>query len=451
MDTETAIASLHATFARRDTPETVAGLVSKALPDNLSRKIGMSIQARLASSVKRMFGFSSMPEVFKSPALHPRGFDKGRELGLLFLGAQLPDGDEPEELELMIAMLNGLIHRTPGAGSFRDDRLNGSARIDKGLQLSRRRYAKLFRLAGRLEQKLDSLRAEETKHRLLLVAKAGLAPQLRIDDLGDSVATAAFIAYFSARMKLRSEFTIAGQQRPFDDLAAALLRLCEKDDGANWYAIAHVFPRADVLARLSQAQKGELLGRWFSILSELGEHLEAAWRRTHIDLDRMIVKRGNDSSTWNLFAGAWNRARDHWIALVEALEMSALFDEMLPGKVMRLMAADVAAWHFSAGGALHPDTCVWAELPKPWDVLRQEADCDRAAIEATCARHGVDPVKSGWSAARPRSTVSVFRPTPELVHGVSVSNPHLAAYLKKLGAFSGKPLRRNDVRMPKSD
>ncbi|MDP5280115.1 hypothetical protein Q9Q95_14385 [Sphingomonas sp. DG1-23] len=155
-------------------------------------------------------------------------------------------------------------------------------------------------------------------------------------------------------MKLRSEFTIQRQQSAFDDMAATLLGICGEDAGTSWYAIAHVFPRADVLARLNEEQKGELLGRWFAILCELAERLEAAWRATDIDLETMIVRRGNDSSTWNLFAGAWNRASDHWIAPVEALGLDAIFDDMLPGKVMRLMAADVAAWHRSAGGAIHP-------------------------------------------------------------------------------------------------
>ena len=254
------------------------------------------------------------------------------------------------------------------------------------------------------------------------------------------------MSYYAARMKLRSEFTIAGQQKPFDDMAAALLHLCEEDPETSWHAIAHVFPRADVLARLTEQHKGELLGRWFAILSELADRLENAWRRTDIDLSTMIVRRGNDSSTWNLFAGAWNRARDHWIALVEALGIDALLDQMLPGKVMRLMAADVAAWHRREGGDVHPDTRIWAELPKPWEVLRLETRSDRAMVEAVCARVGVDPVKSGWSAARPRTAVQAFRPTPELVHGVNVGNPYMANFLKRLGAFSGRPLREDVLR-----
>lgn len=437
---------LHATLARRDTPEAVAELIGRELPPDLANRLKGPLSARVAASIKNRFGWSSMPTVFREPVRPAASLHKVRELAQLFLNARLPESDDPDEVEHLIVEINGLIHKRPGAISFKEDRLDRSQRKEAGLRLSRRRYDKLFRLVGRLEIKLSKLKREQAKHRLLLVAKAGLSSDLAVEHFGKSLPTAAFVAYYTARMKLRSEFTVSGQQKPFDDLAAALLRLCEDDPDTNWHAIAHIFPRADVLARLTEQQKGALLGRWFSILSELAERLEYAWQRTDIDLANMIVRRGNDSSTWNLFAGAWNRARDHWIALVEALGMDGLLDKMLPGKVMRLMAADVAAWHRREGGDIHPDTQVWRTLPKPWDVLRLEAQCDRLSIEAACARVGLDPVKSGWSAARPRTTVQEFRPTPELVHGVNVGNPFMAAFLKRLGAFSGRPLRSEVLR-----
>ncbi len=434
------IALLHATLSRRDTPETVAELIGHALPSRLTRHIHALLQARLAASIKRRFGWSSMPTMFEAPVHVDRMLAKARELALLFLDGTLPEGDDPVAVERLMEEFNLLIGRQRGASNFKDDRLDRVARASRGLELSRRRYDKLFRLAARLEERLARLRLQETRYRLLLVGKAALAPQLTLEQFGGHAPTAAFVAYYAARMKLRSEFTIGGQQKPFDDLAAALLAICEEDPGTRWHAVAHVFPRSDVLARLAEDEKGRLLGRWFNVLSETAEHLEQAWRRTTLDLGTMIVRRGDDSSTWNLLAGAWNRARDHWIALVDALGMDALFDEVLPGKVMRLMAADVAAWHRRSGQELHSDTRVWAELPKPWEVLRLEQPCGRDAVEAVCIRHGVDPIKSGWTAPRPRIAVHAFRPTPELVHGVSVATPYAAAFLKRVGAFSGRAL-----------
>jgi hypothetical protein len=434
-----AIEALHATLAQRETPETVAELIRRALPPELAQRVRAPLHARISTSIRHAFGWSSMPTVFKPPVPLDGRLAKVRELALLFLDGHLPEGDDPAEVERLLAAFSALIGKPVGANSFRDDRLNRAQRAALDLSLSRRRYDKLFRLATRLEDRLATLRAEEAKHRLLLVGKAGLAADLTVARFEGHLPAAGFVAYYAARTKLRSEFTIAGQQKPFDDLAAALLSICAEDAATPWFAVAHVFPRADVLARLSAEQQGLLLGRWFGILSETAERLEDAWRRSSIDLSTMVVRRGNDSTTWNLFAGAWNRARDHWIALIDALGMGALFDRMLPGKVMRLMAADVAAWHRQSGDGPHADTLVWAELPKPWEVLRLEEPCDRARVEAACRRHRIDPAKTGWTAPRPRTAVQDFRPTPELVHGVSIGSPAMAAFLKRIGAFSGRP------------
>jgi hypothetical protein len=55
-----------------------------------------------------------------------------------------------------------------------------------------------------------------------------------------------------------------------------------------------------------------------------------------------------------------------------------------------------------------------------------------------CAKHGLDPGKSGWSAPKPGRTIEPFSPTPELVHGVVVASPLLASVFRKAGVFSGK-------------
>lgn len=441
MNDTTALSRLHATLTSRETPETVAAIVRDAMPEVAKGSLGDRLKAMLGLSTKARFGWSSMSDRFQPVAGAERQIRKARELALLFLGETLPEGVDSQALDEVAARLNALIGRTPGRARFDTDRLDRAARRDAGLTLSRRRYDKLFRLAGRLEAKARRMQRQEENLGLVLVGKSALAPRLSIDDFAGHIPSAAFVAYLSARMKLRSEFTIAGQQKPFDEFAAALLTRCERDRKTSWWAIAHIFPRADVLARLTDEQRGRLLGQWFDILSVTAERLAETWERSQIDLETMIVRRGNDSSTWNLLAGAFNRARDHWIALIEAMDADALFDAMMPGKVLRLMAADVAAWHRLTGGGLHPDTAIWRRLPRPWAVLSGEATCTRADIVAACEDAGVDPAKSGWGSARPRTAVATFRPTPELVHGVSVNNPYFAAYLRQGGVFSGKPLK----------
>jgi hypothetical protein len=432
---------LYHSLAKRETPEAVAARAVEVLgaaAPGMARRIAHS-------GTKRRFGWSSMSNRFRGADPMDRQIAKARELALAFLDKQLPAADDIAELDAFIDRFNALIGKARHENSFRFARLDRKTRAEWGLTLSRRRYDKLFRLAARLEDRLARYKRSLQTHELVLISKSGLVADLKREDFDGKPWTASLVAYLSARMKLRSEFTIGGQQRPFDTLAARLLDGCSRHEDANWFAIAHVFPREDVLARLTDAQKGALLARSYGVLTRTAEKLQQAHERSAIDLETMIVRRGNDSSTWNTFAGAWNRARESWIALVIAVGMTRMFDALLPGKVMRLMAADVAAWHRLSGGRVHPDTMVWRDLPKPWLVLAGKAVCTKAMIDAACARHGVDPIKSGWSAARARAAIAEFRPTPELVHGVSVENPYLAHFLRRLGAFSGKELKLHQI------
>ena len=237
-------------------------------------------------------------------------------------------------------------------------------------------------------------------------------------------------------MSVRSVFTIKGQERAFDEVADALYRKAKLSPTTNWWAMAHVHPETEVLSRLTEKQKGQLLGTWFGILHDLASLLEEVWRTTEVNRETLIVRRGNDSSTWNQTAGAWNKAREHWIALLHSMGMSRLLDDLCPGKVLRLMAADVAAWHRASGRDVHPDTKIWAELPPPWDVLQRRAGCTKAMVEAACRKHKVDP--EGWTGPRPPKVPVPFRPTPELVHGVAIGSPGLAKVLREAGWFSGK-------------
>lgn len=54
----TAIAQLHATLVRRDTPEAVAELIGRVLTPSLARRLEAPIGARVAASVKRLFGWT---------------------------------------------------------------------------------------------------------------------------------------------------------------------------------------------------------------------------------------------------------------------------------------------------------------------------------------------------------------------------------------------------------
>jgi hypothetical protein len=433
---EVVLKELHQSLDERRRPEEIAAKI-RASGANLDAHAQRELQ-RVARHA-RGSGWSSMSDDFARPA------GMGRQLavaGRLFGTRASTDDLNVVGIREYLETINARIAKTVGRRDFKQDRLNREQRAGAGLGvLSRRRYNKLFRLAARMDEKLEKLILELEKREFTLISKSRLASKLTWDEFSQDANTACFLAYYVARCNLRSEFTIQGQQRPYDELSDALFRACKHSRRTNWWAIAHASPDAEVLEHLSDEQRGRLLGMWYDVLCRIARLLHRTWERSNINRQTMIVRRGNDSSTWNITAGAWNKAREGWIAVVHAMQMEAILDQQCPGKVLRLMAADVAAWHRATGGDVDPDTHVWAELPLPWDVLAGEAECSRDYVEAVCRKHGVDPVKNGWVAPRPGRQVHAFRPTPELVHGVTVSSPELAAMLRRAGWFSGQSAR----------
>lgn len=434
--------ALFLSLTQRRRPEDVAEMVRAKLRGRLSQAEAEILDRAARGSVRRMLsGYTSMLEDFARPRGLVALVERARQLFTTAEALSKEACADPREVERFIRAVGAEIRKCFGASDFMGDRLNGEARAAAGLDISRRRYNRGFRLLARMEKKLAGLVRELERLELTQVSKSGLATRIPREAFFASEDSACFVAYLVARMNLRSEFTIAGQQRAFDEIAAMLLARCRRDPAASWLAIAHVYPQREVLDRLGEADKLALFAAWFELLRRISVRLEETWSRSRFDLGTMIVRRGDDSSTWNTTAGAWNRAREHAVSLMYALGMEDLFDAMWPGKVMRLMAADVAAWHRRAGGGLDPATGVWADLPRPWEVLAGKARCSRADVAAACARHGLDPEKSGWIAPPPPGKPARFRPTPELVHGVVVGDPHLATVLRAAGWYSGKPAK----------
>ncbi|MBC9909179.1 hypothetical protein [Chitinophaga varians] len=346
--------------------------------------------------------------------------------------------DDPLAVEAFLAKVSALIHKNPGYNNYETDRLNREARQAAGLDISRRQYNKLFRCLRHLEKKLDTMVREYRKSLFQRVGKHAFAEDISREDFMKDVNSACFIAYYTARGNLRSQFTVQGQQRPYDEIADMLLMRCWREpETANWWAIAQVYPTQEVLGKLSPEQQGLLLGKWTTLLQQVAAFLEELWQTNDFNRQTMVVRRGNDSSTWNNIAGAWNKARDGWMNLIYALGMEFILEEMCFGKVMRLIAADVAASHYLQGHDGDPNLVVWNWLPLPWEVLSGKATCNRERVVAACKRAGLDPERSGWIAPRIHQPVP-FLPTPELVHGVTVSNPYLATLLKQHKYFSGK-------------
>ncbi|WP_420127712.1 hypothetical protein [Longimicrobium sp.] len=435
-----AMRELYASLSARRRPEDVAETIRELLGDSLTRQEAHVLEtAARGSLARRIFGYTSMAQEFARPVGADRQVARASEL---FRSAYPLNGDlcsNPDAVEAFIRAMGQEIGKVFGQSDYRDHRLTHGQRKELGMELSRRGYNKRFRLLARMEAKLQRLVREIRKRELQMVGKSGLASRLSWDEFAADPDAAAFAAYYTARRNLRSEFTISGQQRAYDEVAAMLFARCERNPSAAWWTVAHVYPRVEIFRRLSERQAGELVGRWYGVLQKVAEVLEETWTRSSLDRSSMVVKRGDDSTTWNNTAGAWNTARDNWIGLLYALEWEDLLDRFLPGKAMRLIAGDVAAWHRAEGSPPDANLFVWNELPLPWRVLSGAEACTLPMVVEACRRHGLDPARSGWVAPRPHGAVAPFRPTPELVHGVTVANPFLADMLRKLGYFSGKP------------
>ncbi|WP_426957353.1 hypothetical protein [Muricoccus radiodurans] len=435
------LSALHAGLVRRPLPETVARQLSalsviRSDPSLLAQATAVGGARGAASSMADAW-FEAVPP--------RRQLQKALELFADWLAENppaepiLPTETDGDRLRAFLDHLSTAIGKEPAKNSFRDNRRSRAQRSGDARWRGHRAYNKRFRLLVRLEAKVETFGKETRLSRARLVGKAGLVAGIPFERFAASPRAAAFTAYMAARKARRSIFTNESQSPAFDTLAEALLNRCFADPATDWGLVARVYPAPAVLARMSEAEKGELLGTWLFVMRGLAEDLEQIWSRSDVDLDTMIVRRGNDSTSWNLLAQAWNTSRTAWMALLADAGQDGLLNALCPGKVMRLMAGDVAAWHAATGGSVHPDTAVWKALPKPWQVLRGEATCTAAMVAQACCAAGVKPER--WLEGRVSTEAVGFEPTPELVHGVAVASPELALMLRNMRVFSGRPVR----------
>ncbi len=431
-----ALDRLYDSLDARLRPEDVATLVLEAHPSLTRRE--RAVIGDVSAHAARWHGFSGMSDDYARPVGAERQVATTRFL--FGVDGGKVDTDDPISVLEFAALAGSEINWDPARTDFLADRLNREARALAGIELSKRQYNRRFRMLCRLSAKAARLERARKTRDMTLLAAAGFVGAIDRDRFRADPDAACFVAYFTSRRKLRREFTLAGRENPFDQVADALFARCAARAGTDWAMIALACPTWDVLRRLRPEQLGELLGRWSAATRSVASSLAELWRSSSIDKATMVVRHGVDSSTWNALAGAYNAARTGWIACLHAAGLTSLVEDAWPGKVMRVVAADLARWHQMSGGGLHPDTSVWSRLPLPWNVLEGIARCSRADIEAACRKHRVDPEKSGWTAPRTHGAIARFRPTPELVHGVAVSDPLWAMALRRAHAFSGKPL-----------
>lgn len=393
------IQALFDAVQKRPRPEDVAALIEDVLPLTAAEK------AKLARASKHSFknqtnAYSSMAADF----IRPVGCEKQVQTaavvfskdGQKFEPLTALDCMHPEVVQGFVGQLGAVISKAYGDRTH----LTKQQRRDAGIFKCQRWYNKRYRILCHLEEKIGKLAWNVRKYEFTRVGKSALATKVRPEDFEANITTACFVAYYSARMSLRSVFTNKSQDRAFDEIADMLFEKCKQDPAARWDVIAHVLPTTTVMERLNDEHKGRLLGAWWALLTDMADMLKEVARTSNLNRKTMIVQRGNDSSTWNQVAGGWNKARENWISLLHSLGMEGLLNEVCPGKVMRLMAADVAYWHQRSGGGLDPNTAIWADLPAPWEVVRGEKSCTRAYVEMVCQSHGGGPALRGRALRR---------------------------------------------------
>jgi hypothetical protein len=438
------IKALYEAIQKRPRPEDVAQLILEV--GELSPADRKKIEPAARNSLKRAtYAYTSMSQDFA----RLYGADK-----VVARSAQIFEiPDPPSAVECLdVLMVEAFMNRAAKSinvdpsQDIRGQRLAKKERREQGI-FHKRAYNRKFRAIHRLQQRIERMVRTGKLYTAMKIAKSAGATRITEDLLRRDLPTACFVAYLTARMNLRSTFTNTSQVRAFDTIASALYEMAKRSPTVCWEAIACVHPEGEVLKHLTDEEKGRLLGDWTEILHRLADFLQEIYRENSLDLHRMVVRRGNDSSSWNAAAGAWNKARDHWFSLVYALGLESIITHYCPGKVLRLMAADVVSWHSwgksDPDAGLHPATLVWRDLPFPWAVFQQRDTCTMDEVIEACKRHNQPIV--GWVTPPPSKRPAAFTPTPELVHGVACSSPFLAATLRSAGWFSGKETSPVDV------
>lgn len=334
--------------------------------------------------------------------------------------------------------LNGLEagHTLAGWPSFKR-RVAASAYGVKG---AKRRVRFLRDFADRVDRLADVQRLRTAQMR----AKSRMASDIdaaACDDL-----TLAACAYLASRANRRSIFQIGAQSRAFDNISEALFGLMDEaaDRGLDvaWSQVALVRPTKRIIERLDAAQRGDLIARFHAAMTDAADALSGLWPQLPERMRaEMVMVRGVDSSRWNAYAGAYNTMRAAWVSSVLAAGLDRMLDAYLPGKAVRLMAADVAWMYRGNGQDLHEDTRMFGALARPWDVVSGDVAQGRDDVLAAARSCAVDALRTGWVGPRELDPIEVAEAEPALVHGVVVADAHLASVLRRCGVFSAKGLR----------
>lgn len=436
------IVELHRLLTSREQPETVAAVILRVAHDELDAQ-----QRRLLGQAAR---FAERHPLFRSMMAteweQPVGaaetvqYVAGAFVGIADELAELPHRPDPDQVDAVRAWHQSLATRVGWTSEPSPQNFTRRALWAAGLEVSMRRYRRAWHSLDRLESKLGHLERMQLRRQLAMSARGNLAGTITLEEVAGDPAAASFCAYLIAKKNLRRTFSVAGRDSPFDHIADMLYQ--RLDGSSDWWMVARAHITEDTVRHLDERQRGHLIAVCWDDMERAVRLCQDVNLASPVDRDTMVVRRGQDSDTWNLAAGAYNTARARWLQVLAASGQLGLLEAVCPPKLPRLMAADLIYWHQIVGNATaHPDVLVAASLPPVWEVLQGQAECTAPMVLQACAAHGLDPEASYWTGPVRPGELGRFEPTPELVHGIVVSSPLLGSILRHARVFSGQPIR----------
>jgi hypothetical protein len=318
---------------------------------------------------------------------------------------------------------------------------------NKGETSSKKAFVKRVRFLANFEEKINRVEDVLELRHAQMQAKSRLAYKVDVTKV-DNISLA-YIAYVAARANRRSIFMIGGQSKAFDNISEGLLKLL--NENSAWDQIVYVAPTRLAFKHLDAETLGRLVGEFHHEMHVAANGLARLYPTLPQRMrEEMVMVRGVDSSRWNAYAGALNTMRSAWISASISAGLDSIFDNYLPGKAPRLMAADIVWWGRENGQELHEDTRLFNALPYPWEVITGSKSLNREQILSAAKKESVDATSTGWVGPRTNIELEIAVAEPATVHGVIVTDPNLALILRRVGAFSGKQLKENDTELPES-
>ncbi len=407
----------HCVRARRPMYEDVAEIILDIIGDNLATQDRVLLARAAKKSVfKEAWAYKTMAPDYSRPHGSMKLVRKAEELFCVDKALTPLECEDVKKIRILLNTISNQVGYESSRCDFIKDRCNRPERKQLGIEHTKRQYNKRWRFLKRMERKISRMEEEDRKYKFLRLGSSALVHQMTEEEIQSDMPTACFIAYYHARLSGPGFL----DTKAYDRVSEMLCRHAMSSETVNLSAIAYIYPGQVVLKKLSEFEKGKLLGVWYNKLSNLAGELKVIWKETGINLTTMNIEKGNDYYTWNLVANAWNRTREHWIEMLYSMRVHGLLHSLCPGRALNLFSSNP----YSQGQF---EKKVWHSIPKPWDVIEGKEQCTKEMIEKKCAENKVSLNK--WISTKHHLQSYMGKFQAECIAGVAGENEALAEFL----------------------